>query len=142
MTGRTNEYYSSPEEVIKIAKIDRVDFDCDTDEELEKYIITILKDGKSIIDEYTKKTFETVPEAIHGVARDYCLNVLANARTISQLNGDLSNYTSYPKSSAIFTQDLRDRLDIVIGTMGKDASTVKVRVFGISIKKEDANEEI
>ena len=92
MDARNELYYSSPEEVVGIGGIDKVDFGCENDEDLNAYLIKILKEAKSVIDNYTKKTYTEVPEGIHGVARDYCLNVLANARTISQQNGSRMDY--------------------------------------------------
>lgn len=141
MKGRSNEYYSSPDEVFKIGKIDEIDFKCDTIDDLEKYIILILKDAKSVIDSYLKIEFKTIPEALHGVARDYCLNVLSNTRNISQLNGDMQNYMTYSQNT-VFTKDLRERLDIIKGSKWENNTTVKVRFFNGSIRDERDNEKI
>jgi hypothetical protein len=139
MDVRNELYYSSPEEVVGIGGIDKVDFGCENDEDLNTYLINILKEAKSVIDNYTKKTYTEIPEGIHGVARDYCLNVLANARTISQQNGSRMEYNTYPQFK-VFTEDLKERLDAITGTSWKDSSTV--RCFFFNSSKEVPDEEI
>ena len=136
MDTRNELYYSSPEEVVKIGQIDSSDFGCENDEDLNTYIINILKEAKSVIDNYTKKTYTEIPEGIHGVARDYALNVLANARTISQQNGSRMDYNTYPQFQ-VFTEDLKERLNVITGTAWKDNSTVRCFFFNSSKAVQD-----
>ena len=70
-SGRSNEYYSSPEEIIRLHNITHSDYGFETEEEFDTFLKdTILKGIKSYIDVEIKdfSREEEIPTLVHLVA--------------------------------------------------------------------------
>jgi hypothetical protein len=114
-SGRTNEYYSSPQEVITSTGVNPKDLGEQTEETLNNSIVLWLKGIKALIDRQAKQDFykeQTIDEGIHLLALQMASN---HVLTIKLRRGSnlVVNYKEVPTlvSVSLLTEDIKAQID-------------------------------